>query len=306
MAATILYSDDELLEVNNDVSASNRIAYNAYTANLLAGAARNHSNGELREESIKTINYDLVQNSPEDFDAMAQIIKPLTTEFHQANVMPRESSYNRVVIGDELKTSALKNISVANARAKLINNLNKLWDFYAYTGGGVNTGVSDNSYVVSLTALPMTTVHEVNAAITAGIETMKSYLGIGDSDMTNVSVGYTNGISPVLSTIFESGDIARKLITDAHPSVKFGQVPRALSKGDDYIEISYRPAVEIDHGALPGFYSEEKGKHGLSSELLAVFESARVNLDETGAIVRVPASSVPPASKSLKGRTANK
>ena len=69
MAATILYADEKMLMLNNSVSASNRISYTPYTSNFLAGGIFNHSNGELREEHIKKLTYDLVQNAPDDFQA---------------------------------------------------------------------------------------------------------------------------------------------------------------------------------------------------------------------------------------------
>lgn len=292
MTTNVLYRDDVALKENDAISASNRISFIPWVTRIIS-TRENHSTGQLQEKSIKSYGSDLVQNI-DNGDTIAKIIKPSSTEIAQVNATTVEMDYNRSVIGVELQQSALKGANLANAKAKLTNDLYKLWDIIAYTGGSFNTGVQENPFYVQMSPLPITNVNELNAAITAGYENMKSLIGLSDDDAKDVTVGYTSGISPIMSVIFDStGEASRKIIKEAWPTIDLGQIPSSISGDEDFIELYYRPATKLDHGALPGLYSTESQKHGLGVDELHVFETAKVSFFENGAVIRIPASSVP-------------
>lgn len=286
MATCILYKDEIALMVNNAIFASNRIAYQMW-ANRISDTFNDHSNGKLEEKSIKTVSYELVQKSSQG-DNIGSIVKAMTTEFSTVSIAPKESEYNKIVWSVGIPESALGSADTTNAQAKLINEMKQYWDGYAYHGGGINVGVSDNDAHITMDPLPMTNSSTVNAAITAAFEVMKLELGLSDDDKKYVTVGYTNGISPIFTT-FPDGvtKTAREMILSAHSGIDLGQIPARISGGDEFIEVYYRPAIEVDHGAVPSLYAvTETGV--FTKESTFVFETPKVSYNERGAVVRVP------------------
>jgi hypothetical protein len=286
MASCILYKDEIALMINNEIYASNRIAYQAWV-NRIADNFKDHSNGKLQERSVKTVSYDLVQKSSQG-DNIGSIVKAMTTEFSTVNISPKHSEYNKTVWAVRVPESELGEADTTNAKAKLMNEMKQLWDGYGYHGGGINVGVSENDSHIVTDELSMVSGSDLNAAITAAFEIMKLALGLSDDDKKYVTVGYTNGISPIF-TMYPDGvtKTARELILGAHVGVDLGQIPARISGDDEFIELYYRPAIEVDHGAIPSLYAVRELDE-FSKVSTFVFETPKVSFSESGAIVRVP------------------
>lgn len=285
MPATVLYADRDMLEVNNDISAANRLKPMSYV-NRIIGASDNKSDGQLHEANYIDVRYNALQTFPDD--DLAKKIKPLTTEIATADIVPEQQKYNRGVVGVKIVISNLKKVDPANAKASIINSLDKQWDRDAYVGTHGNIGVSDNPKLAEEAAMPMATIDEVLAAIDAGIQKQKNQLGITDAQLADIAVGYTSSISKLLNSVHSSGKNGRTLIKEAYPDIEMIEMPAYIADGVERLEINYRPMLLLNHGAIPSQYATDDGEFKLSEKTLFVYESAAIQLDESCAIVRIP------------------
>ncbi|EPW7384736.1 TPA: hypothetical protein ACMD15_003397 [Vibrio cholerae] len=286
MATGILYYDEDTLKENDSILGSSRIAYNPWCIKI-SDEKIDHSNGQLEESSVKRVSYDLVQ-SVSDGDNIGSIIKAMTTEISQVNVSPITSVYNKAVWATQLPESVLRSANADKAKAKLVNDMKRLWDGYAYHGGGINIGVKDNPSHLKMSEMPMTSPAELNAAITAAYEKAKELLGVSDDDKVYFTLGYTTKISPFF-TVFPDGveKTARELISQAHPSLVLGQIPAGLTGGEDFLELYYRPGITLDHGAVPALYRTREVDE-FTKRSTYVFETPKISYDEKGVIIRIP------------------
>lgn len=289
MPATILYRDDEMLEENNDIRGSNRIRYMPWI-NRIIGAEQNKSDGTLKEADYKDISYDALQKFPED--QLAKILKPAQTEINTVDLISSEFKYNRVVVGVKMVISNLKSVNTSNAKASIMNSLLKQWDHGGYTGTHGNIGLTDNPNTVTMPAQSITDIKTLLAAINLGITEMKKEenLGITDNELGGVLIGYTGKVSGILKNVFTDGSTGKALLDSAFPESEKGEIPASLAGSTEYLELYYKPMITQWHGAIPSQYASEEGDFGLSEKTLFTYESAALELEDKGCVIRIPIS----------------
>ncbi|CAH9011436.1 conserved hypothetical protein [Vibrio phage 236O40-1] len=287
MPTNILYKDQVMEEQNDRIYGSNRIRYMPWV-NKIVGAEVNKSSGRLEEADYKQVNYDVLQKFP--LDKVAEAIKASSTELAQVEAKPGEFNYTRLPIGVEFVMSNLKQANMANVEAGIINELNKQFDNEAYVGSYGNTGVANNPNMVTLAAVSVTDMKTFLGAVNTGLQAQKDALGLTDSDMGDVLIGYTSKVSELLNNISADSVTGRKIFNDTYPDPSKDEIPTALYDGKtiQFIELYYRPMLTQHHGAAPGLYNREPGKHGLSQSSLFTYESVAIEAESKGAIVRVP------------------
>lgn len=294
MPATILYRDDDMLEENNDIRGSNRIRYMPWS-NRITSAERNHSSGNaLKEGSFKEMNYDALQKFPED--QLARILKPAQTEIPTADIVSSEFRFNLTASAVKIIVSNMKNVNTANAKASIINSLLKQWDFECYGGAYGNVGVEKNPKWTEIS--PAAAVGDIKAlikAISSALANVKDELQITDDNFSEIIIGYTGGISEMMTNIYlESGITGLDSLKKAFPSIEFGEIPKVISNDPtdgtarEFFEIYYKPMITQHHGSIPSQYATEEGEFGLSEKVLFAYESAAFELEEKGCITRQP------------------
>lgn len=283
MPTNVLYKDQDMVEEVDRAYGTGRITYMPWV-NKIIGAEVNHSNGKLECSDFKEVAYDLLQKFPED--KLAEVVKAASTEFAQANAVPREFKYSKQPLAVEFIISNLKSGNFSNVEANIINELRKQLDKDTYTGAYGNSGVSNNSKLVTGDSVVIDDLSALMTVVSAAQTQMKDYLNITDDDFTNVMIGYTSEASKFLNTV--SGDsIGRDLFNRAFTSEK-GEIPSNISGGSQYIELYYKPMIIQHHGAMPSLYNREDGKHGLSASSLFAYETAALEVEAQGAVLRVP------------------
>ena len=286
MPATILYENRDMIDTNESISAKNRINYQPYV-NHIVGTATNKSAGNLREAQYTELSFDALQQFPAD--RLAKLLKPAATEIATADLVSSEKRYHRAVEAVKVVVSNLKDVNTSSAFASILNSLDRQWDHDAFTGMRGNIGLSDNPNMMTLPAMAMTTPEELIAAIARGVQVMKTNLHITDTDLPNVAHGYTAGVSELLGQFnAQTGDVVRDLVNKAFPDLDAMEIPASISGETDYIELFYRPMLELQHGAIPSQYASESGDFGLSQKTLFVYETATIWLDEKFAGIRIP------------------
>jgi hypothetical protein len=285
MATNVLTINEEMVEQNASLFGSNRLRYNMYS-NFMVGAEKNYSNGKLQNAKHKSITWDVLQKFPED--KLAQVLKSSSTEFAQAQAISKEFKYKQMPFCVEFTLSNLDNVSTTNINAGILNNLLKQYDEVTYKGGIGNQGLENNQNIITLDAMPATDISEMLAATSTAFNEMKQ-IGIRQSDFSNVAIGYTSGVAQLLTNINITQSMTNhKVFNDAFTASPKDEIPTILSGSNEYIEIYYRPMVTLHHGASPSLYSTEMGKHGLDLFSLFAFESTAIEIEEKGAVVRVP------------------
>lgn len=287
MPTNILYKDSLMEEENNRIYGSNRIRYIPWV-NRIVGAEVNKSSGRLEEANYKQVNYDVLQRFPQD--KVAEAIKASSTELAQIDAKPGEFNYNRLPVGVEFVMSNLKQANMANVEAGIINELNKQFDNEAYVGSYGNTGIDNNPNKIDHASVAVSDMKTFLQAVNSGIQGMKNALGLTDSDLNNVLVGYTSKVSETLNNIYADSTTGRKIFDDTFPALAKDEIPAALydASTTQYIELYYRPMLTQHHGSAPGLYNREPGKHGLSQSSLFTYETVAVEAEAKGAIYRVP------------------
>lgn len=275
-------------EQNDRIYGSNRIRYMPWV-NKIVGAEVNKSSGRLEEANYKQVNYDVLQRFP--LDKVAEAIKASSTELAQVDAKPGEFNYNRLPVGVEFVMSNLKQANMANVEAGIINELNKQFDNEAYVGSYGNTGIANNPNMITASApIAVSDMKTFLGAVNTALQGMKDALGLTDSDMGEILIGYTSKVSALLNNIYADSTTGRKIFNDTYPEPSKDEIPQSLYDGKtiQYIELYYRPMLTQHHGAAPGLYNREPGKHGLSQSSLFTYESVAIEAEAKGAIYRVP------------------
>lgn len=285
MSASILTKTKKIVTINAGIYGSNRLRHNPYI-NHCCGAEINHSNGKLKKQSIETITYDVNEKFPED--KIAQLFSAGSSELAQVTASSDSFQFTINPLLTEFVVQTAEDTATTNVSAGILNSLLKQWDKAAYIGSA-NVGITNNPKLVTTAAQAVTDLPSLLAAFdVAGVE-LKN-LGLRQSDFSSVSIGYTSGLSSVFNGNFGASLKPNAEIINA----KFGggsdEIPTFCSGAGKYIELYYRPMITLHHGVIPSLYSTEDGAHKLTISNLFAMETCAVEIEERGAIVRIPVS----------------
>ena len=288
MSASVLTASRQITEINNHLYGSNRLAQYKPYINHIVGQAINHSTGHLDVVNKKTFTYDVNEQFPDD--QLAAHFSAGATELNQltASAKSYQLTINPLVV--ELIIKSSQSANHANSKASALRKLLEQWDASSYKGWSGNQGVANNSNLSTLASKAVDNIDKLVDAVNVGIASLKS-LGLRDSDLAQVSLGYTHQ----LSTLFNSFSNANKTQQNKDVINKLvgggcHEIPPICSGDGKYIELYARPLITLHHGAIPSVYSVEKGAHGLTESNLFAMETTAIEVQEKGAIVRIPIS----------------
>lgn len=292
MATNVLSRNEAAVEQNNAVTGSNRLRYMGYVNHLIGGEI-NKSTGQLEESTTKQVEYDVLQKFPDDI--LAEVLKSSATEFPQVQAQGKEFKYCKTALVVEFVLSNIQGIkNTSNIEAGILNQLLMQYDAQTYTGALGNYGFTDNPNKVELAAQDMTTAAGITAAIGLALKEMKK-IGIRKTDYNQIAVGISTEIADIWDQVDAgnaNGMTIGNIVEAAYPDISFDEIPEVISDqmglANGYLEVAYRPMIEIWHGARPAIYDTEERRYGLEKGTLFAFETAGIKIEEKGAYVVVP------------------
>lgn len=282
MPSNILARNDTMYQQNNAVYGSNRITY---TPNVmgLAGNTKSYNAGKLQEGKHTTVTYDVAQKFPQE--GFAEALKATQTELAQIHGLSSSFEYVQYAHAAELVVSNLINADETNVQAGIINNMNMEWDSYVFHGDGLkNNGYANHPKAYKYTtpdALTWDTlVREANNALTR----IKEKSGITSTELARITFAYDASVAGILNQ-FATGETVTQMekFMKLFPNMEMVELPSTLLQHKGFLML-LREMVTLHHASIPGLYSSEDGKHGMSKSYVFTYESASVELEIDGAI----------------------
>lgn len=297
MTTNILTKSPEAIEINNALVGSAKVRYLPYIRHCI-GNELDHYDGQLRETVHKTVTFAVAQGFPED--KFAEAITSAATEFAQAQGISKTSVYNRLPIAIEFVVCEMQGANTNNINAGILNNMLKHFDRLAYNGGYGNAGIAGNSNVTTMPAVSVTDIPSMLAAFSNGYGELRK-VGVRKADYNGVAIGMTSGVASFLTSNMVETESGMTLLENTYKESPVDEIPsEVFGITDEYIELYFRPMVTLEHGAVPALYNTETRRHGLDMASLFIFESMAIDIEEKGAVVRIPVTI--PAVQSAKAK----
>lgn len=281
----ILFRDNAILRQNNAIFGTGKLPYNPYVLSIF-GSMISYRNGNLLGDQTYTVNsVDFAHGSTEK---LAKVMKNLQTEFQQVQGIEKVFNYNKQSVSFEHKVGNLKQANLLTVQAKAVNNLLRHWDHSTYNQSFGNTGMTGSPNRLKVENVPVSDIQTLLVAINEGFTTMKEALNITDNDISSVVVGYTAGISNILRQSSLTGDTSgMQVIRSAFPNITFAEIPKDVASGNEYLELNYKPLINLHASNMPSLYAMEDRDYGTVKAMLFAFETATLELEEVGAVVKV-------------------
>lgn len=285
MGSNVVVANQELLTVNDQLYGSTRLSMVVPTVAAYAGSEKNYSDGSLKNQIQKTLNYDLVQRFPDD--GLAELINSVATEIAQANIHTKSFEYVRRALLVEIQYSNLDAVGKTQPRARMIAELMKKYDYLSYMGFFSNFGVDKNPNRVDQANQA---VGDLGAAIKAtnlGLKQLKD-MGWNKNNMAEVTIAYTSTLSDKLDSVGagrEKSDMT--LFMENFENARFIELPKYVNQASR-IEIALRPLVTHHHASMPSLYNSYTMPNGLTEVDMFALETSTIEIEEKGAVQRIP------------------
>ena len=288
MPSNILVKDGDqtIIQRNNEIYGKNRMALVSPVCQAYSGDDVNYSSGGIGNSDHKIITWDIIQQFSNG--KFGDLIASSATELSQVNVKSSDFNYSRRAIGLEVQKSTLDtNVDMNNPGASIIQNLWKAYDFQTYIGGTGSTGIEGNSRLVTLTAQGGTTLSAIIAAVQVGLNNLLP-LGWRHGDFSMIAIGITDDVVTKLSAVRDGSDKTDyQVLMEAYPGATWVNLPHYMQK-TSMIEIALKPLVKHHHGADPSLWNSYTHPSGLGASDIYMYETAAVEIEEAGAVTRVP------------------
>lgn len=286
MGSNVIVADDELLEINNAIYGSPRLAMATPIVTQIAGQERNYSDGGLKNEQRKKIIYDLVQRFPES--EIAKLFSSTATEKAQAHVASDVFNYIRKALLVEIEYSNLDaTVDKVQPQARMIMELLKQYDLASYSGFFGNFGVQNNPKLKDAGTQAGTTLSEIIAAVRLGLTNFED-IGWKEENMAEVTIGMTPTVSRKLSAVGTNRSQSdKKIFAEEFEGANMITLPDYLNRGDR-IEIYLRPLITHHHASLPSLYKDYNSLDDMTNYNLFSFETSALEVEEQGAITTIP------------------
>lgn len=284
MKSNVLTRDVENVAAADGLYGSNRQTYVAYSVGL-AGNTKPYSNGKLQEQSHKSVTYDVAQKFPEH--QLAEALKATQTELKQVHGMPGEFEYVQFAHGVEFQISNMAGADATNIRAGINNNMTKEWDATSFKTSAQNPGYLDHPRAAQITGGALSFATLVSQ-ISAGLAAIKDISDVTSSDLSRVNAVINSAVAAVMDK-YETGELQtnRERLEKLFPGLVFTEVPSFLMGGAGKVLLVLSEQVTFHHASMPGLYSTESGRHGMSEASLFVYESTAVELESDGVIQQI-------------------